>query len=77
MKLIPVANKEAADTVRHHRLVAVDLGFSGASKSCGVAYYPKPTQLRSEKYTFAEAIRVVADFMREGREGVLVLEAPL
>lgn len=74
---MPLANKAAAHVFRHHHLVAVDLGFSGASKSCGVACHSTSAQLRSQTYTFAEAIRAVADSTRRAREAVLILEAPL
>ena len=77
MKLMPLTNKAAAHVFRHHPLVAVDLGFSGASKSCGVAFHSTSAQLHSENCTFPNAIRAVADFMRKTREGVLILEAPL
>ncbi len=77
MKLLPVANEEAAIALREHPLVAVDMGFSGKSKSCGVALAAPDETPSAKPYHFGTAAKTAAEFIRDNRGGVLILEAPL
>jgi hypothetical protein len=77
MMLIPVANEEDAAALRERPLVAVDMGFSGKSKSCGVALAASDEKSITKPYHFGTAVRTAAEFLRDHRSGVLILEAPL
>lgn len=57
--------------------MAVDLGFSGASRSCGVASTHDAETARPAAQRFGECVSTVIDFARAHREIVLVIEAPL
>jgi hypothetical protein len=57
--------------------MAVDLGFSGASRSCGVADTHDAEPARPAAQRFGECVSTVIDFARAHREIVLVIEAPL
>ena len=77
MRLLPVANEEAATALHEHPLVAVDMGFSGKSKSCGVALAAPDENPSAKPYHFGTAAKTAAEFLRDNRGGVLILEAPL
>ena len=57
--------------------MAVDLGFSGTSRSCGVASLDDKGTLRLVRRTFSECVAEVATHVRLHSECVLVIEAPL
>ena len=77
MKLHPVATEEAAIGLREQPLVAVDMGFSGSSKSCGVALSVPGEEPKAKAHHFGSAADAVAGFLTDHRGGVVVLEAPL
>jgi hypothetical protein len=77
MRLLPVANAEAAAQLRKRPLVAVDMGLSGTTKSCGVALALPGKKPDAASYYFATAAETVSDFFRKHGDGVLILEAPL
>ena len=77
MKLLPVANEEAASVLREHPLVAVDMGFSGKRKSCGVSIAAPGEYPTAAPHRFGTAAETSANFLRDHRGGVLVIEAPL
>jgi hypothetical protein len=77
MKLLPVGDKKRASTLREHPLVAVDMGFAGTAKSCGVALTVHREAPKSAPYYFATAAETVRDFFKKHGEGVLVIEGPL
>ena len=76
MNFVPIANERAASALRRCPLVAVDLGFSGRSRTTGVAW-SLPSRSDAKKHWFGEAAAVVAAQFRSLGEAALVLEAPL
>lgn len=76
MRFIPVSSEAEALALRDSPLLAVDMGLSGSSKSCGVSQMGHNSSISARHY-FADAIRTVADFFRSHGSGVLILEAPL
>lgn len=77
MRLLPVANEEAAAVLREHPLVAVDMGFSSKSKSCGIALSASDEKPSAAPHRFGTAVETACEFLRRNRGGVLILEAPL
>ena len=76
MTFHPVTDKQAALALRKRSVVAVDLGFSGHSRTTGVAWV-LPSGTAAEKYRFGEAVTTVAERCGSVGEIVLILEAPL
>lgn len=76
MRFLPVSSKAEASALLGSPLLAVDMGISGSSKSCGVAQMMSAGPI-GQKHYFSDAIRTVADFFRSHKGGVLILEAPL
>ncbi len=66
-----------ATALRPLPVMAVDLGFSGEARSCGVAVTHDTQTVRISAQRFGECVSTVIDFAREHGEIVLVVEAPL
>jgi len=62
---------------RNLPVMAVDLGFSGATRSCGVAATHDGETARPAAQRFGECVSTVIHFAHDHREIVLVIEAPL
>lgn len=76
--LIPVSTRDEFRLLGALPMLAVDMGFSGKSASCGYAFRAAGDKLtRSQNKTFADCLQAVAD--RIGRVGdlLLIIEAPL
>ena len=73
---LPGTSKEIA-TAKRGVIVAVDLGFSKASKSTGIATLSPGKKVLVEKQTFANSIESVAKLFIEASPNTLILEAPL
>lgn len=76
MTFHPVIDKQAALALRKCPIVAVDLGFSGRSRTTGVAW-ALPSGPGAEKHQFGEAVTTVARKCGPVGEVALILEAPL
>lgn len=76
MKLLPVISEQKARQFRKLPVVAVDLGFSGRSRTTGVAWC-LASESDQKKHRFGEAVTIVAEQLRSFSEVALVLEAPL
>lgn len=68
---------DQALAMRQLPCMAVDLGFSGTSRSCGVASVDVTGALNPVRRTFSECVAEVAAHVHRHGEGVLVIEAPL
>lgn len=66
-----------ATALRALPVMAVDLGFSGQARSCGVAATHDAQPARPAAQRFGECVSTVIDFAREHHEVVLLVEAPL
>ena len=66
-----------ATALRPLPAMAVDLGFSGAARSCGVSATHDAETTRPATQRFDECVSTAIDFASEHREIVLVIEAPL
>jgi hypothetical protein len=58
-------------------VLAIDLGFSKRSKSCGVAWRDASGRPQSEGFRFGECIEQVAGRLKGHPKAVLIIEAPL
>ncbi len=76
IKLHP-GSPEQIDTLATCFVVAVDLGFSRTSRSCGVAWRDADGVPRSEAFRFGECIEEVARLLKGHPRVVLIIEAPL
>jgi len=79
MKLTPVVDEKQAEVIalRQCPLAAVDMGFAGTRRSCGVALIVPGKSSDLDCYYFPDAAKTVCDFFSEHGDGVLILEAPL
>lgn len=59
-------------------VIAVDLGFAGNNKSCGLAWQRSPDEnCQKESADFAYCIKRTARFLSENTDPILIVEAPL
>jgi hypothetical protein len=72
-----VQSADHALAMRQLPCMAVDLGFSGTSRSCGVASLDDKGALSPVRRTFSECVTEVAAHVHRHGECVLVIEAPL
>lgn len=72
-----VQSADQALAIRHLPCMAVDLGFSGTSRSCGVASFDDKGSMSSGRRTFSECVAEVVAHISNHGECVLVIEAPL
>ena len=76
--LIPVSTRDEFSLLGALPMLAVDMGFSGKSASCGYAYRAAgDQQTRSEIKTFADCLQAVAEQISRAGDLLLVIEAPL
>lgn len=76
--LIPVPTHDYFLTLGALPLLAVDMGFSGQSASCGYAYRTAgDKQTSSENKTFADCLQSVAEQISRAGDLLLIIEAPL
>lgn len=75
--IVSVQSADQALAMRGTPCIAVDLGFSGTSRSCGVATFDGKRTLSPVKRTFSECVSEVADHVNHHGKCVLVVEAPL
>jgi hypothetical protein len=76
MNWIPVQSRSEAERHRMLPVIAVDMGFAGDhNSSCGVAWADGP-EARAEM-CFGEAVNRVGERLKQDRETVLLIEAPL
>ena len=75
--IVPVSSAEMAAGLRGRPVMAVDLGFSGTSRSCGFASFDGKGPLSPVKRTFRECVDDVATHVHRHGDSVLVIEAPL
>ena len=74
LQLLPITDKEKANTLRHLPTLAIDLGFSSKAKSCGLCF---DQESEGKKEKFREAVQSTATWIKKVGECVLILEAPL
>ena len=65
------SDRELCDTV-----VAVDLGFARAEKSCGTSWL-QDGKIQSQEFDFGQCIDKVSTIIEEHEKIVLIIEAPL
>lgn len=76
--LIPVSTRNEFHLIGNLPMLAVDMGFSGKSASCGYAYRAAgDQQTRSENKTFANCLQTVAEQISRAGDVLLIIEAPL
>ncbi len=75
--IVAIDSNARALALRQLPVMAVDLGFSGKARSCGVAATHDAQTVRPPAQRFGECVSMVIDFAREHGEIVLVVEAPL
>jgi hypothetical protein len=75
--ILSVQFAEQATSMRGFPCMAVDLGFSGTSRSCGFASFDGKGALRPVKRTFRECVDEVTTHVDRHGDSVLVIEAPL
>ena len=75
--IVSVQSAEQATTMRELPCIAVDLGFSGTSRSCGLASFDGMASLRPVKRSFRECVDDVAAHVHRHGDSVLIIEAPL
>lgn len=75
--IVSVPSSQLAAATRGLPCMAVDLGFSGTSRSCGFASFDGQRAPSAVKRTFSECVDDVADHVRRYGDSVLVIEAPL
>ena len=75
--IVPVSSAEMAAGLRGRPVMAVDLGFSSTSRSCGFASFDGKGPLSPVKRTFRECVDDVATHVHRHGDSVLVIEAPL
>jgi hypothetical protein len=75
--IVSVPSEKQAVAMRGLPCIAVDLGFSGTSRSCGVASFDGNATRSPVKRTFSQCVERVAAHARRHEECVLVIEAPL
>jgi hypothetical protein len=68
--------KEAAEHLRNLPVMALDVGFSATARSSGVAWIAVEKR-GSEEMTHQAAITHLISWLKEHRESVLIIEAPL
>lgn len=57
--------------------MAVDLGFAGKSRSCGLAWKIQDNERQPERVNFGRCIEEVTEFLSGNNDSVLIVEAPL
>jgi hypothetical protein len=65
------------ESVSERLVLAIDLGFSKSSKSCGIAWRDGTGQPHSEGLRFGECINKIVALLRGHSTAVLIIEAPL
>jgi hypothetical protein len=75
--IVAIDSTARATALRILPVMAVDLGFSGDARSCGVAATHDAQTVRPRAQRFGECVSTVINFAREHGEIVLVVEAPL
>ncbi len=75
--IVSLASADQATATRGMPCMAVDLGFSGTSRSCGFASSDGQGLLSPVKRTFRECVDDVVAHVRRHGDGVLIIEAPL
>ena len=75
--IVPVQSAQQATALRNVPCMAVDLGFSGKSRSCGLASFDGNGRLSPVKRTFRECVDDVASHVHRHGFSVLIIEAPL
>jgi len=76
--LISVSSQAQLDTLRRLPIIAVDMGFSSRTASCGYAFRSgHSSQTVSGNKKFNECLRAVATQISDCKELLLILEAPL
>lgn len=76
--LVPVTSFEQAASLRNLPRLAVDLGFSGREKSCGVAFRSSHSDaLCNGQLTFSQSAQYVVEKLDGLSESLLIVEAPL
>lgn len=75
--IVPVQSAQQATALRGLPCMAVDLGFSGKSRSCGVASFDGKGPRSPVKRTFRECVDDIATHVHRHGDSVLVIEAPL
>lgn len=75
--ILSLASADQATSTRSMPCMAVDLGFSGATRSCGFASSDGHGLLSPVNRTFRECVEKVVDHVRRHGDSVLIIEAPL
>jgi len=59
-------------------LIAIDMGFSGSKKSCGLAFRKsKGGAVELDNYRFNACVKKAAELISSHKDSVLIIEAPL
>ena len=69
--------KERTDFLVTGLVVAIDLGFSKAKNSCGVAWRRGSEATQTDRFRFGGCVKHVANLLTPHRRAVLIVEAPL
>ena len=76
--LIPVTTANQLEELHGLPVLAIDLGFSGKTASCGLAFCnPQGALIESSNYKFYDCALKAAELLAANKNSVMILEAPL